>query len=240
MKAIITGTNGTVAPVVANYFEENNIEVIKWNRSKISTEDEAIVRDFIESVNPDMILHIGMGSPDFAELLAKICNEKSIKFLFTSTVSVFSEFSSGPYDITSTPDAEDDYGKYKILCEEKINSVNKNAYIVRLGWQIGTQAGSNNMIDFLEKNHTEHGTITASNLWYPSSSFITDTAKGLYNIITTKPSGLYLLNGNKDKTFYDIVNSLNKIHGNRWTVLKGEIPNRDDRMFDDRVIVDFI
>ena len=26
MKAIITGTNGTVAPVVANYFEANNIE----------------------------------------------------------------------------------------------------------------------------------------------------------------------------------------------------------------------
>ncbi|ERJ12226.1 sugar nucleotide-binding protein [Haloplasma contractile] len=239
MKAIITGMNGTVAPVVASYFEKHDVEIIPWDRSVVPTDNEQAMYEFITRVKPDFLLHIGMGSPEMTEFVARICFQNNITFLFTSTVSVFSESGSGPYTVESEPNAEDDYGLYKRKCERLIKEVNKDAYIVRIGWQIGDQAGSNNMVDFLVNLVKEKGYIEASNKWYPSCSHLIDTAKTIYDILNTKDSGLYLVNSNQNRTFYDIVNGLNNSERN-WNVKKGSNPSRDDRMFDDRIQIQSI
>ncbi len=183
---------------------------------------------------PQWFLHIATGPVEWAERVAKICRKLQIKFLFTSTVSVFSEYGSGPYTIDSTPNAEDDYGRYKRECEDRIKAVNPEAYIVRLGWQIGRSVESNNMFAFLERSMAEKGTIEASNTWYPSCSFLEDTAEILYDIISHFPSGLYLINSNKKSSFFDIVCALNK-GSKRWKITAGDYPKRDDRMVDNRV-----
>jgi dTDP-4-dehydrorhamnose reductase len=66
-----------------------------------------------------------------------------------------------------------------------------------------------------------------------------DTAAALFDLVSTSSTGLYLLNSNKRSTFYEIVNGMNK-ELNRWQVKKGSSPNRDDRMFDDRVTIQSI
>jgi dTDP-4-dehydrorhamnose reductase len=234
MKAIITGMNGTVAPEVAKYFTSMGVDMVTWDRSKIDIHNEQMIIDFLQEEKPDLFLHIATGPVEWAETVAKMSGELNIKFLFTSTVSVFSEKSSGPYTIESLPNAEDDYGKYKRECEARINAVNPNAYITRLGWQIGHTIGSNHMFDFLERSMAEKGYIEASDQWYPSCSYLEDTAETLYDIITHFPSGLYLINSNKKSTFYEIVRALDKGR-NRWQIIPGNSPNRDDRMFDERV-----
>lgn len=234
MKAIITGMNGTVAPEVAKYFISMGVDIVAFDRRKIDIDNEKIIEDFLKDEKPNWFLHIATGPVELAERVAKICRELNIKFLFTSTVSVFSENSSGPYTIESIPNAEDDYGRYKRECEKRIKAVNPEAYIVRLGWQIGHSTGSNNMFDFLERSMAEKGYIEASSKWYPSCSFLEDTAEAIYHIIINFQNGLYLINSNKRSTFYDIVRAIDK-GNNRWKVTPGSSPNRDDRMFDDRV-----
>jgi dTDP-4-dehydrorhamnose reductase len=239
LKAVITGMNGAVAPQVAKFFTGKGIEVVSFNRSVIDINDEKAIAKFLADEKPNYFLHIATGPAQWAETNARLCRESDIHFLFTSTVSVFSEQSSGPYTIESTPNAEDDYGKYKRECESKVTAVNPDALIARLGWQIGHQAGSNNMFDYLERTMNDNGFIEASDTWYPSCSYMEDTAASLFDLVTTSASGLYLLNSNKRSSFYEIVNGINK-ELNRWQVKKGSSPNRDDRMFDDRVTIQSI
>ncbi|OIN67528.1 epimerase [Exiguobacterium sp. KRL4] len=236
MNVLITGMNGTVAPVVADVFRTQGYDVTAWDRSVVSTTDLALMEAFIDRVQPDLLLHIGMGSAEFAETLARLSFERNIPFLFTSTASVYADHQQGPHDPFVAPEAEDEYGLYKRTCERLIQAVNPNAYIVRIGWQIGQAAGSNNMIDYLER-HAASGEIPASANWYPSCAFLEDTADTLYTLITSKTPGLYLANGNRDHSFFDIATALNTLHGSKWQITEDNSMTRDDRMTDSRVII---
>lgn len=226
--------NGAVAPVVANHFVNQDVEVVTFDRAQVDINDELSIRKFLEENNPDYFLHIATGPATWAETNAKLCRELEIRFLFTSTVSVFSEQGSGPYTIDSVPNAEDDYGRYKRECEELVRLANPISIIARLGWQIGNSAGSNNMFDYLERTMQEKGQIEASELWFPSCSFMEDTAETLFELITNCLGGTYLLNSNLNYNFYEIVNALNQATY-RWKVIPTNNLDRDDRMFDDRV-----
>ncbi|KDN58413.1 MAG: sugar nucleotide-binding protein [Exiguobacterium sp.] len=232
MKAIITGMNGTVAPVVATTLERHGIEPIAWDRSKVSIEKESDMRAFIESVQPDYFLHIGMGPVESAANLARLCGEYDIPFLFTSTVSVFSDNVTGPITPDTRPDAEDEYGSYKRACEQAIARANPGAQIVRLGWQIGDRPGSNNMMDFFEKEMEQKGVIVASTHWYPSCSFLQDTADALFDILTKRGPGMYQLNGNTSHSLYDIASALAERHDRPWRIERADEPKRDNRMVD--------
>lgn len=228
--------NGAVAPQVANHFMNQGVDVVPFDRSKVDISSEAAIAKFIESEKPNFFLHLATGPAEWAEVNAKLSHELGIKFLFTSTVSVFSETGSGPYTVDSNPDAEDDYGKYKRDCEQRIKKVNPDALIARLGWQIGHATGSNNMFDFLERTMAEKGFIEASESWYPSCSFLEDTAETLFDLTTKFSADTYLLNSNLNINFYEIVCAINK-KANNWKVVSTNNLVRDDRMFDERVSI---
>ena len=234
MKAVITGMNGAVAPNVAAFFSKQGVEVVTFDRTKIDIHNDASISAFLKQENPDFFLHLATGPAEWAESSARICGDQGIRFLFTSTVSVFSEQGSGPYTVESTPNAEDNYGKYKRDCEARVVAANPDVLIARLGWQIGRAAGSNNMFDFLTRTMAENGQIEASESWYPSCSYMEDTGQTLFDLATGHPSGLYLVNSNRSSTFFEIVNGINKSVGS-WKVVPGVAPSRDDRMFDNRV-----
>ena len=236
MNVLITGMNGTVAPVLADVFRSHHYDITAWDRSVVSTTDPAVMEAFVDRVQPDLLLHIGMGSAEFAETLARLSFERNIPFLFTSTASVYADEQKGPHAPTVMPAATDEYGAYKRTCERLIQAVNPDAHIVRIGWQIGQTAGSNNMIDYLER-HAAAGPIPASTQWYPSCAFLEDTAQTLYTIVTTYTPGLYLANGNSDHSFFEIVTALNTLHGSKWQITEDNSMTRDDRMTDERVTI---
>ena len=234
MKAIITGMNGTVAPYIYNELKRRDIEVYIWDRRKNSIDSEEAVFEYISSLQPDLFFHIATGPVEWVEYIAKATKELKIKLIYTSSVSVFSENGSGPYTATSIPDAEDDYGRYKIEGENAVRSGNPHAIIARLGWQIGSSAGSNNMMDFLFKAQKENGFIEASSKWYPSCSFLEDTAEALVDAALDLPSGTYLLNSNTNYSFLEIVEHLRNLHGMQWDIRETTTFFRDDRMYDNR------
>lgn len=234
MKAIITGMNGTVAPVVAQTFKQHGYEIIPYDRSIIPVDDEEAILSFVQKHNPRVILHLALGPKEWGEMLAKICKELDITFVYISTVSVYSNAQKGPFVATDEPLPNDDYGKYKKASEDLIKAANDQSYILRIGWQIGTEAGSNNMIDFFQKQMNEHGVIKVSSRFYPSCSFITDTASAIYELITNHSPDLYLINSNHTYSLYEIGLYIKKKHP-LFKFQEDQGFQYDNRMFDVRV-----
>lgn len=229
MKIIITGLNGTVAPAVAQQLQSRGHEVVGWNRADISPDDPEQVKQFLEKVQPAAVLHCATGSPVWAEMLAHWCGANGVKFLFTSTVSVFSWAEPGPFGLEKRPDATDEYGRYKMECEERIQQSNPQAIIARLGWQIGEKAGSNNMVDFLSRA-SERGAIEASQKWQPSCAFLADTAAALVELLESHPAGMYHLEGNPGLSFYEIATRLKHKHHTDWHIVPTDQPVQDGRL----------
>ena len=237
MHAILTGMNGTVAPLLARYLRSKGVSVLGWNRESVPVDNESKVRVFLEENRPDWIVHLATGSSDWAELIARLCDEYQIKLLYTSSVSVFSSEQTGPFTVDLQPQPKDDYGTYKLECEQRMTAVNKDLIIARLGWQIGEAPGSNNMVDFLHRKNQEEGRIDASIHWYPGCSFLEDTAEALYGLMCRYSPGLYHVDGNPGMNLYEISQALNRKHDLHWEISKSDQPKMNSLMKDERIAV---
>ena len=237
MKALLTGMNGTVAPALAQALAAAGHAIVPWNRSIHPVDHPDAVRFFIECEKPDLFCHAAMGAPEWAEWAARSCAERDIPFLYISSVSVFAAYQSGPFTVQDIPAPDDDYGRYKLHCECRVQAAHPGAHVVRIGWQIGSAPGGNQMVDYLDRTFKEHGRIEASTRWFPGCSFLPDTAAALVHILHTLPPGLYHLDGNPGLDFFQIATGLNQLLGNPWSVapIAGLVQNH--RMLDPRVPV---
>jgi dTDP-4-dehydrorhamnose reductase len=149
---------------------------------------------------------------------------------------VFSPAAAGPFTIESTPDAAEGYGHEKRIAEARVFHQDPSATVVRLGWQIGEAPGSNNMIDYLDRQTRAHGHVAASSRWLPACSFLPDTAAALVRVLTAPP-GLYQLDGNERHTMFEIASALSEHHGRRWRIIEAVEPAADQRMIDPRLAI---
>jgi dTDP-4-dehydrorhamnose reductase len=235
MKVIITGMNGTVAPVLAAHLQQLGHSVIAWDRQRVSPETTS---DYLTTVRPDAVCHLATGPAAWAEALAQSCATIGAKFLYTSSVSVFASAQQGPFGVDVQPQPADDYGRYKLECEQRVRAANAAAVIARLGWQIGDSAGSNNMVDFLERTQQANGCVSASDRWLPSCSFLVDTAAAVTSLLLGDAAGgVYHLEGNPGLTFYEIAERLNACHGRSWKIVQAAHPFQDQRLIDRRIPV---
>lgn len=237
MKAIITGLNGTVAPALAANLTAAGYTIIPWDRAVVSVDDPAASRAFLQREAPDCFFHLATGSPDWAELAARLCAGQGVDFLFTSSVSVFAAAQRGPFTSEDEPQPDDDYGRYKLECERRVRATNPAAQIVRLGWQIGLAPGGNQMVDYLDRAFRAEGELKASRHWYPACSFLADTADSLRRMRETMPPGLYHLDGNPGLNFYEIVEGLNRLLGEPWRVAPAVEPRQNNRLLDSQATV---
>jgi dTDP-4-dehydrorhamnose reductase len=232
LKAIITGIHGTVAPVLARTLAAAGHKIIPWDRSQVATDNRQAVSDFIDSEHPDWFFHLATGSPDWAESMAQVCARQQVKFLFTSSVSVFSAGQRGPFTVDSLPQPDDDYGKYKLECEKRVRAAHPEALVTRLGWQIGITPGANHMVDYLERTFRTEGQLAASTNWYQACAFLEDTADSLQYLMEKLPAGLYHLDGNPGLNFYQIVLGLNRLLANPWIVTPSDTPVQNNLLLD--------
>lgn len=237
MRALVTGLSGTVAPVLAEALAAAGHHVVPWDRAQVPTDDPAAVRAFVAAERPDWAFHLATGSLDWAEALARACAEQGVRFLFTSSVSVFGGAQQGPFAISHVPRPDDDYGRYKHAGEERVHAAHPDARIARLGWQIGDAPGGNQMVDNLHRTFQSDGQIVASVNWYQACSFLPDTAAALVQIMEAETGGLYHVDGNPGLNFYEVASGLNRMLGRPWVVVPGEAPALDNRLLDERIRV---
>ncbi|MBM7037335.1 sugar nucleotide-binding protein [Vibrio ulleungensis] len=232
-KLLMTGMSGTLAPIVVKYFAEQQWQVVEWDHHTIDPQDAQKSQAFVDTLNIDAICHLAMGSPNWAGFLAQTAKSRDIPFVFTSTVMVFNSNRNGPYSIFDERSSRDDYGQYKMSCEDEIWAANPEAMIARIGWQIGSPTqGGNNMLEILNKQADETGKVQASTLWYPATSLMTDTAKALFQLIETPQQGLHHFDSNFDNkwSFFDLVNALNEHYQLGWTIEATQDYSHDQRL----------
>ncbi len=249
MRAIVTGARGTVGTALCRGLERAGHVALPWNRKDVPVGDAAAMERFLATSNADALFHLAVASKPtnlenegwivnewWTRELARLCDVFAMKFLFTSTVMVYTDQARGPFGPDTVPDAAEGYGHGKLLAEGAASSASPNARIARLGWQIADAPGSNNMIDQLERQMSEDGAIRASTRWLPATSHVDDTAQALL-AIASMPPGTYLVNSNRKWNFHRIVCALNDLHGGRWKVEPTDDFVYDQRMIDERVPV---
>ena len=231
-KVLLTGMNGTVAPAIAEELRRRECEVVAWDRGAVSPDDREAVAQFIREVKSSALVHCAMGSPRWAEDMAQVCAEQGITFLYVSSASVYGTHQQGPFTIEDTPEPSDDYGRYKLECEQRVRAANDQAIVVRIGWQIALRRGGNNMVEHLAQKQEEHGHITASTEWFPACSFLEDTARALAGVLNGSAAGLYLLDGNPGWSFWQIALALNRAMDSGWEVRESRDFRWNNRMTD--------
>jgi dTDP-4-dehydrorhamnose reductase len=233
-KVLLTGMNGTVAPAVAEELRARGNEVVAWDRSAVSPDDRGAIERFIRQTKPSVLVHCAMGSAQWAEDMARICAEDGGTFLYVSSASVYGTQQQGPFTIDDVPEPSDDYGRYKLECEQRVRAVNAESRIVRIGWQIALRPGGNNMVEHLIRRQAEDGHIAASTDWFPACSFLDDTARALVDVLNLPPR-LYLLDGNPGWSFAKIANALKAAMGGPWDVRESKGFRWNNRMMDNKL-----
>ncbi len=248
MKAVITGANGTIGSVLRSTLESQGHTVVAWDRQLVPIYDYHQMQGFLRDEKPDALFHLATPSTltgqdneswyvnyEWTSELAWITRILNIRFLFTSSVMVFTENNPGPYTFCSEPDADVGYGYEKRMAERRALYQNPKAVVARLGWQIGDKTGTNNMVDFIHKEMKKEGVLRASKGWMPACSFLEDTVLTLIRLIDAKPD-IYMVDSNKHWNFYQIVQALNDdIYRGKWKVLPTTHFDYDQRMLDERV-----
>lgn len=242
VKAIITGINGAVGTALKAQLVAAGHLVVGWDRTAVLPNDLNAAEQFLQATQPDVLFHLAVASQSTGKenegwlinvawptQLARLCRQLDIRFVFTSSVMVFTDNAVGPFTPESVPDARDGYGYEKLIAEQQVRVANPEAVIARLGWQIGESPGSNNMIDFLAKQEV----VRASEKWFPACSFLADTAVALQSLAHATPN-LYLLDSNGRWNFYQIATALNDLHGTPWRIEKTADFIYDQRMRDPR------
>jgi dTDP-4-dehydrorhamnose reductase len=234
----VSGMSGTVAPRVAAQARSRGHEVLAWRRDEVPPDDTDACRGHLAESRPDGILHMAFGPESWAALLADHARQHSIPFVFTSTAMVFAPRPDGPYTITSPRTADEDYGQYKIRCEDAIWAANPDAMIARLGYQIDPDGRGNNMVAHVDAEQARHGRVTARTRWLPACAFLDDTCGALLGLVDDPDPGLHHLDANARTAWShaEILARLATALGRTWDLVDSDEPVHDQRLVDSRLI----
>jgi dTDP-4-dehydrorhamnose reductase len=237
MKTLVTGLNGTLAPVLAQTLRRAGHDVVGWDRHGVSPDDRRACKTHLDTLAPRAVFHLAMGSESWAGLLAGWCHERGVPFLFASTAMVFDKTPDGPHRIGAARTAQDEYGRYKIRCEDAIAAASSSAIIVRMGWQIGATRGGNTMLEALCRMAEHKGVVRASTAWRPACSFMTDTAAALIGLVDDGVRGVFHADSNAEDAldFCTIACRLDALHGAGWTIEPTADYRHDQRLIDTRL-----
>lgn len=270
MNALLTGANGTVGRALATHLHAQGDTVTPWDRHAVPPLDLDAQARLFDTVRPDAVFHLAIAAQPtgreneghivnvaWPEAIARMCAERGIALVFTSTAMVFEDGPSGPFYPDTAPTAQGGYGGQKLEAEGVVRAANPDARIVRLGWQIAptlgddaasksqhNMAGGNHMGANLAARAARGEVIGASTRWAPACSFLPDTAAALLAALDLPP-GTYMADANGTQTadqpsgvsFYDLVCALRDHYDADWHVEPNEDFVFDQRMIDPRLHV---
>lgn len=247
MTALITGARGTLGSALSAHLSSKGHTVVAWDRQKVPLTSYEAMEAYLKEVRPDVLYHLAVPSRptgldneswmvnyQWTSELAWLTRTLNIRFVYTSTVMVFSNQAKGPFGPQANADAGEGYGYEKRVAEERVQYQNPSSRIIRLGWQIGEGTGTNNMVDWLDARMRSEGLVTCSTQWLPACSYLADTVEILAGLPDLEP-GLYHFDSNEKWSFYQIAFALNQVHGKRWKIIASDNFVYDQRMIDERL-----
>lgn len=237
MNLLLTGLTGTLAPKIADAAVQRGWHVTSWDRHRVPPAIPDACGKYLDDVSPDAIIHMAMGEESWAGLLAEHASNAEVPFVYTSSAMVFDHEPDGPHAPADARTAKDDYGRYKMRCEDAVLAANPAASVVRIGWQIDAdshgRAQGNNMLAQLDQQQRRDGRIVASTLWKPACSFMADTAEVLIGLVERPVAGVTHADSNavEGHTFERIVRALKREYAREdWLVVPREGYRHDQRL----------
>jgi dTDP-4-dehydrorhamnose reductase len=145
---------------------------------------------------------------------------------------VFDHRPDGPHDVADARTSKDDYGRYKIECEDAVLMASPTPVIARIGWQIDLERPGNNMLLTLDDWQRREGRVAASRAWVPACSFMADTAQALLGLLTRPLPGVHHLDSNAHEAwrFDELARALAREFGRDWRVEPNEDYRHDQRL----------
>ncbi len=237
-KLLVTGLNGTLAPRLAELLIAQGHAVLAWDRRAHDPADEAGGRVWLDGQGIHGVAHLAMGDAHWAGWLAHWAAQRDLPFVFTSTAMVFHHAPDGPHQPGDERNAQDDYGRGKVACEDAVFRAYPGASVARIGWQMDLHTSgsnhhhSNTMLRALDDWQAKEGRVAASCRWRPACSFIDDTVAALAQLLHQPQAGVLHLDSNAKEAwrFDQIAAALAQAAQRDWRVESVEGYAHDQRL----------
>ncbi|MBR5773008.1 MAG: dTDP-4-dehydrorhamnose reductase [Clostridia bacterium] len=205
MKVAVTGCKGQLGADLTAEMEKRNIQAAGIDIDTVDITDYEALEAFIEAEKPDAVVHLAAYTAvDKAEQekekcalinvkgtenIAKICGEKGIKLLYTSTDYIFGGEGDTPFETDSSSAPCNYYGLTKYEGEQAVKKHCPQHFIVRISWVFGVH-GKNFVYTMLRlaENNRE---IRVVNDQTGSPTFTPDISKLICDMIATDKYGVY-------------------------------------------------
>lgn len=217
MKVVVTGAAGQLGQDVLLELERNNHKAIGADRQTLDISDEAAVQAFIQTVNPDVILHCaaytnvdaaeededtaykvnGLG----AKYLAQAAKQAGAKMMYISTDYVFNGTASEPYEVYHPTKPLGAYGRTKLAGEVFVQEILKEFFIVRTAWVFGIHG--NNFVKTMIRLGKERDEVGVVHDQVGSPTYTVDLAKFMVELMETEKYGIYHATNNGVCSWYE-------------------------------------
>lgn len=150
MKILISGSSGFVGSRVLHQWQ-GRAELITFPRGSLAAADESAIRRFVETVQPDVILHLAALSdtgycqqhPEESQRanvelpiwMAKAARDTGAKLISFSSDQVYAGVTQpGPLPETLPLSPANTYGRHKLEAEEQVLALCPEAVLLRAPW----------------------------------------------------------------------------------------------------------
>ncbi|MDI7744009.1 dTDP-4-dehydrorhamnose reductase [Lysinibacillus fusiformis] len=205
MKVLVTGYSGQLGYDVVREGKKRGISMLGIGREDLDITNEVEVYQYVEKVNPDVIIHCAAYTAvDKAEddketcwninvlgtqFIAKAAKKVNAKFMYISTDYVFDGKGEEPFNEADKPDPIGYYGLTKYEGEKIVSDLLTDHFTVRISWVFGING--HNFIKTMLRLSETHNELNVVGDQYGSPTYTFDLARLLIDMIQTEKYGIY-------------------------------------------------
>ncbi|MBR0113209.1 MAG: dTDP-4-dehydrorhamnose reductase [Clostridia bacterium] len=205
MKVIVTGAKGQLGTDVTALLKERGIDVFPLDIPEYDITDSESVKKAFDEFSPDAVIHLAaFTAVDKAESdretcrrvnvtgtenIARLCSERNIKILYTSTDYVFGGEGEEFYETDSPKAPLNYYGETKLLGEQAVERMCEKHFIVRISWVFGPCG--KNFVYTMMRLGAEKDEIRVVDDQVGSPTYTRDLAPLMCDMIQSEKYGVY-------------------------------------------------
>lgn len=205
MKILITGASGQLGHDCVEECRARGHNVRGVSSQDFPLTDEAAMRAVLDDFAPDAILHAAaytavdqaedeparcrLINAGGTEILARLAQERGIKFLYISTDYVFPGTGTEPYETDAVTGPRNIYGASKLMGEEAIQSHLDRYFIVRISWVFGING--KNFVRTMLRLAAEYKSLSIVGDQIGSPTYTRDLAPLLADMLESEKYGIY-------------------------------------------------
>jgi len=202
----ITAVGSDIQDAYAGNQDGSAVVTAPYRKLDITDRDE--VRKILLEEKPDAVIHCAAWTAVDAaedeenrakvyavnvegpENIALACKELDAAMLQISTDYVFNGLGERPWEPDDRPEgAKSVYGLTKLQCEEKVSSILRKFFVVRIAWVFG--ANGKNFVKTMLRVGRTHDEVRVVNDQIGTPTYTLDLAKLLCDMIATDKYGYY-------------------------------------------------